>query len=120
MAFRGKTTPSLRCGRLCLLQDMVVSIMPGGPSGSAWRRPRKVVALGMRLSIFAVSALTAFLVSTLASGVFHLNTVRQTPTCVCDNTSLDSFRLSPCSVFEGSVGADTLFRLASCFYNTHL
>lgn len=42
---------------------MIVSILPGGGPGSAWRHPRKPVALAIRLSIFAVGGLTAYAVS---------------------------------------------------------
>lgn len=50
------TYPSL----VLVMQDMVVSILPGGQPGSQWRQPRKQVALAIRLSIFAVGGLTAY------------------------------------------------------------
>ena len=40
-----------------------MSVLPGGGAGSAWRHPRKPVALAIRLSIFAVGGLTAYAVS---------------------------------------------------------
>ena len=45
------------------VQDMIVSVLPGGQGGSRWNQPRKGVALTMRLALFAVEALTAFAVS---------------------------------------------------------
>ena len=48
----------------CVLsQDMIVSILPGGQPGGAWRHPHPRVALAMRLSIFAVGGVTAYAVS---------------------------------------------------------
>ena len=46
-----------------MYQDMVVSILPGGQPGSAWRQPHQQVALVIRLLIFAVGGLTAYAVS---------------------------------------------------------
>lgn len=44
-------------------QDMIVSILPGGQPGSAWRQPHQQLALAMRLLIFAVGGITAYAVS---------------------------------------------------------
>ena len=46
-----------------MYQDMIVSILPGGQPGSAWRQPHQQVALAMRLLIFAVGGVTAYAVS---------------------------------------------------------
>lgn len=46
-----------------MCQDMIVSILPGGQQGSAWRQPHQKVALAMRLLIFAAGGLTAYAVS---------------------------------------------------------
>lgn len=46
-----------------MYQDMIVSILPGGQAGRAWRQPHQQVALAMRLLIFAVGGVTAYEVS---------------------------------------------------------
>ena len=46
-----------------MYQDMIVSILPGGQAGGAWRQPHEQVALAMRLLIFVVGGVTAYAVS---------------------------------------------------------
>lgn len=62
------TYPSL----VLVMQDMIVSILPGGGAGSAWRHPRKPVALAIRLSIFAVGGLTAYAAFAVLGNVMSL------------------------------------------------
>ena len=67
-----------------LCQDMIVSILPGGQQGSAWRQPHQKVALAMRLVIFAAGGLTAYAVS--HSNIVYKACNRQTPLELCVTT----------------------------------
>ncbi|KAL3142963.1 hypothetical protein ABBQ38_003248 [Trebouxia sp. C0009 RCD-2024] len=62
------TYPSL----VLVMQDMIVSILPGGQQGSAWRQPHQKVALAMRLLIFAAGGLTAYAAFAVLGNVMSL------------------------------------------------
>ena len=53
------------------LQDMIVSILPVAEAAGGQRQPRKRVAYGIRLAIFATSTTVALLVSVRTLTIFQ-------------------------------------------------